>query len=158
MKTPEYDRIIKQSDLFWNGVDPKNPSKFVCYITDTITGEQIVPSYVIHTVERPNPIWQHAGWEEKRKVWNNIEIQCYEPLGLNILMKLNSATNFNLRVCELTGTGEVAEEWELMSCRFESIDPEPLSWNSNNALNSSIKCEVKYNAIKVNTDIKKEGK
>lgn len=153
MKTPEHDRIKKDTDMFWNGVDPKNPSKFICYITDMISGVEIVPSYVVHTVERPTPIW-----EGDTKIWNNIEIQCYEPLGLNILMKLNSAKRFNLRVLELTIDGETAEEWELTNCRFESIVAEPLSWNSYNVLNSSIKCEVKYTSIKVNTDIKKEGK
>lgn len=140
----------KAEEKFWSVFTPKNHRKFLCYVTDIVTGEQILPTYVIHTIERPT-----YRWNEGKKIWNDVTLECYEPLGCDILMKINTANVFDVRVVELTEVGDIAEEWQLNNCRFVHVDAPTLSWlGQTTDLNLSVLCRVNYQSIKVNTDIK----
>jgi hypothetical protein len=140
---------IQAEKIFWDSRDIKSPARFICNIVDEKTNSQIIPSYVIHTIERPTYVWI-----DNNRIWNNISIVCYETIGDNILMKINSATKFTVCVKELYSDGNVAEEWDLIGCRFENVYPSPLSWQKSSDV-LSVTATIKYSSIRVNTNIKK---
>ena len=143
------DEYKINEEKYWQSFCPKTSSKFICNITDSVSGEVVIPCYVIHTVERPT-----YHWVDNKRVWNDLAIECYETLGDNILMKINSAKTFNVRVKEFRADGVVAEEWELVDCRFENVYPEPLSWIGGDGDFLSVRCKINFTSIGVNNNIK----
>lgn len=136
---------------FWQSNDMKMTRRFIAHMTDIITGLEIIPSYVIHTVERPTRYWQG-----EEHLWNPINIGVYEALGFDILMKLNAAKRFNLRVQELDYDGKTQEEWELGNCRIEHLFPHDLSWRQNEDQPITLVCQVSFKTVKVNTNVERK--
>ena len=136
---------------FWKNYDIKKPHRFVAHTTDSITGLEIIPTYVIHTVERPTRYWKG-----EEHFWNPINIGVYEVLGFDILMKLNDVKRFTLRVQEIDSCGNVKEEWELGSCRIEHLFPHDLSWCQNEDQPITLVCQVSFKTVKVNTNIERK--
>lgn len=134
---------------FWQSNDMKRTRLFIARMTDSITGLEIIPSYVIHTVERPTRYW-HG----EKHLWNPINISIYEALGFDILMKLNDTKQFTLRVQEIDSYGNIKEEWELGGCRIEHLFPHDLSWGQNEDLPITLVCQVSFKTVKVNTNVK----
>jgi len=142
------DEYKINEEKYWQTFSPKLGAGFVCSITDSVTGVVVIPCYVIHTVDRPT-----YRWVENKRVWDDLAIGCYETMGDNILMKINSAKTFNVRVREFD-KGNVAEEWELIDCRFENVYPDSLCWSGKGDSFLSVQCKIRFTSIRVNNDIK----
>jgi hypothetical protein len=147
----DFKKFTDEEPKFWTRSFPKTPNKFICYIIDSVTGNSVIPTYVIHTVERPTYVWK-----DDMRVWNNLSIECYETVGDYIVMKINSAKTFNVSVKELTSMGDIVEEWELIGCRFEKVYPKPLSWERRNGEVLSVRCDIKFTNIRVNTNTERK--